>query len=270
LDWDFADYERGARINNQLAAISEITKEDMQVLQLDNKSLHAEHVLPAMLGALKTEGLSEQQRQLVSTLDRWDYFKNGSLTAPTMFDRWWNKTYRGIWSDDLPSGAGFIWPSRTVTSEIIVEEPNSPWIDDVNTEETENLSDIVTKAFMDAVTELEESLGAPGKTWLWGNYQGAQIGHLGRIPGFSREVFTGGGHEAVNAIRGDHGPSWRMIVELAETTEALGIYPGGQSGNPGSPRYDNFVEDWAEGNIYTLQFSPRIGDMKSNHILVLK
>jgi penicillin G amidase len=32
----------------------------------------------------------------------------------------------------------------------------------------------------------------------------------------------------------------------------MGIYPGGQSGNPGSPRYNNFTADWAEGRLYPL------------------
>ncbi len=38
-----------------------------------------------------------------------------------------------------------------------------------------------------------------------------------------------------------------MIVELTDKTEAYGIYPGGQSGNPGSPYYDTFVDRWVAG-----------------------
>ena len=38
-----------------------------------------------------------------------------------------------------------------------------------------------------------------------------------------------------------------MIVQLTDKTEAYGIYPGGQSGNPGSPYYDTFVDKWAAG-----------------------
>jgi penicillin amidase len=43
-----------------------------------------------------------------------------------------------------------------------------------------------------------------------------------------------------------------MIVELTDKTEAWGIYPGGQSGNPGSKFYDNFTNDWAKGNYNRL------------------
>jgi penicillin amidase len=38
-----------------------------------------------------------------------------------------------------------------------------------------------------------------------------------------------------------------MIVEMGPEIKAMGIYPGGQSGNPGSKFYDNFVDKWAVG-----------------------
>jgi penicillin amidase len=45
-----------------------------------------------------------------------------------------------------------------------------------------------------------------------------------------------------------------MIVEMSSPPKALGIYPGGQSGNPGSKYYDNFIDDWAIGNYKELIF----------------
>jgi penicillin amidase len=43
-----------------------------------------------------------------------------------------------------------------------------------------------------------------------------------------------------------------MIVSLTDTTQAYGVYPGGQSGNPGSQYYDSFVDQWAAGKYYPL------------------
>ena len=45
-----------------------------------------------------------------------------------------------------------------------------------------------------------------------------------------------------------------MIVEMTSPPTALGIYPGGQSGNPGSRYYDNFIDDWAKGKYLNLKF----------------
>ena len=62
------------------------------------------------------------------------------------------------------------------------------------------------------------------------------------------------GRNIVNATKHSHGPSWRMIVHLTDKIEAYGVYPGGQSGNPGSKYYDSFVDQWAAGKYYTIWF----------------
>lgn len=67
-------------------------------------------------------------------------------------------------------------------------------------------------------------------------------------------LMMGGGHGIVNATQHDHGPSWKMVVEMTTPTEAYGVYPGGQSGNPGSFYYDNFIDTWTKGEYYKLQF----------------
>jgi penicillin G amidase len=62
----------------------------------------------------------------------------------------------------------------------------------------------------------------------------------------------GGGTNCINAAKQFHGPSWRMVVHLTDKTEAYGVYPGGQSGNPGSPYYDSFIDNWVAGKYYPL------------------
>ena len=43
-----------------------------------------------------------------------------------------------------------------------------------------------------------------------------------------------------------------MVVSSTQQTEAYGVYPGGQNGNPGSKYYDNFIDEWAAGKYYSL------------------
>jgi penicillin amidase len=47
-----------------------------------------------------------------------------------------------------------------------------------------------------------------------------------------------------------------MIVELSSETKAIGVYPGGQSGNPGSRYYDSMIDTWAAGDYYELNYLP--------------
>ena len=66
------------------------------------------------------------------------------------------------------------------------------------------------------------------------------------------KIPVGGWSNVINATTKSHGPSWRMIVHLTSETEAYGVYPGGQSGNPGSIFYDNMVDHWTQGKYYRL------------------
>jgi len=67
-------------------------------------------------------------------------------------------------------------------------------------------------------------------------------------------VDCGGGAGIVNATTERTGPSWRMVVALGPQVRAYGVYPGGQSGNPGSPFYNNLLETWRVGQLDELVF----------------
>jgi penicillin amidase len=43
-----------------------------------------------------------------------------------------------------------------------------------------------------------------------------------------------------------------MLIHLTGETEAYGIYPGGQNGNPGSRFYDDYVDIWVSGKYNRL------------------
>jgi penicillin amidase len=97
----------------------------------------------------------------------------------------------------------------------------------------------------------------------WADYKKTTIQHL--VPNFKAfsvaGVYTGGGSGILNATGSRHGASWRMVVELGSTINAFGIYPGGQSGNPGSRFYDNFIPIWAKGDYVDFGLKKK-GDQK--------
>ena len=50
---------------------------------------------------------------------------------------------------------------------------------------------------------------------------------------------------------------------------AIGIYPGGQSGNPGSEYYDNYINQWNSGEYINLNYTylNNRNTLKGNNIL---
>ena len=138
---------------------------------------------------------------------------------------------------------------------MLKNHPNDAFMDLLETPEKETGYDLFLLSFKEAVTKLE-SFKTEHNGYNWQEYKGAYVGHLLQaLPAFSRfNVPIGGDRNTVNASDTNHGPSWRMIVEMSYPPKALGIYPGGQSGNPGSKYYDNFIDDWAAGNYFNVLF----------------
>jgi len=250
----FAPYYRGARINEWLRTSDNLVPDDFRVIQLDTKNLHAESVLPALLKMLARPPLSEKQKDIFEVLRRWDFFNDAEKVAPTVFDKWWRILYHAIWDDEFGE-PGLTLPGRARTVEMIVGDPDAGWFDDIHTGKVETLPELVRAAFDKACGELRSFLGDMGEAWQWGKYKATSIRHLARIPGLGiKGLITGGDLGIVNATGRHHGPSWRMVVSLGPEVEAWGIYPGGQSGNPGSRHYRDFVDDWLRGELAELLF----------------
>jgi len=252
----YAPYFRGKRINQRLAEMDNVTPEDFRKLQLDTKNLHAESVLPTLLKYVNPKELTEREQKVYEALAQWDFFNEPEKMAPTIFKEWWRRLYTAIWYDEFnPEEMYLRLPSGVRTVQMIIEEPEAKWFDNVNTDEEETLADIILTSFKEEVASLHERLGDMGDAWRWGRYKGTEIRHLARLPGFGSDVLNVGGDRGiVNAITGSHGPSWRMIVQLGPVMKAWGIYPGGQSGNPGSPHYDDFIDHWVHGEVAPLLF----------------
>jgi penicillin G amidase len=256
LGEDFAPYERGRRINDLLRDMNNITSDDFKEMLMDNYSYHAAEILPVMLDEIQRSDLNETEAELLHQLEIWDYWNTGDNIEPSIFHHWWSDLYGSIWNNKYESDYPMRRPARDVTAELIKQEPNSAWFNDVSTEETESLADLVINSFQSAMNRLNNRFGEPGDNWSWGYVNNTNLNHVGQIPGMGAlNVFTDGGAESINAIRGSHGPSWRMIVELdPEGVRGYGVYPGGQSGNPGSRTYTEFIETWRTGELFELLF----------------
>jgi penicillin G amidase len=256
LGESFAPYERGRRINDRLRGMDNITADDFRELLSDTFSYHAYTLLPMLLDAIGTDEYRLQEYNLIELLADWNYKNDRNEIAPTLFRQWWRELYSLIWDNKLNKEYPMRKPARDVTVDLILTNPESVWFNNPETEQIETFYDLAWPAFEKAVERLTDRFGPNPEQWLWGSYNNTNLNHVGRIPGLGvTDLFTDGSNESVNAIWGSHGPSWRMVVELdPEGVRGYGVYPGGQSGNPGSRNYDSFIETWRSGELFELQF----------------
>jgi len=257
LNWNYGDYERGHRINERLARMNHVTPDSLRVLQNDNLGLNAQLMLPRLLGLVQPRQLSEAQQQVYQELGRWNYFYDAQATGPTVFELWYNTLAKRIWEDDFGKATGLEmrYPTRDRTNTLILQEPNSRWVDDTRTPAKETLAELARASFQFATDSLTRKFGPLSTKWAWANQKSTDILHLAQLPGFGHmDLNVGGGSGIVNATTERNGPSWRMVVALGPQVQAYGLFPGGESGNPGSPFYDNMIEPWSKGRLHPLVF----------------
>ncbi|MDX2301354.1 MAG: penicillin acylase family protein [Microscillaceae bacterium] len=252
LHWNFDPYDRGRRINERLERIDSVGVEEMRLLQIDNLGLLAKDILPSMLKYLDKKILKTEAREALSLLQDWDYRYKADLIAPTVFHVWWNSLNDAIWKDEF--GEGMVYPPKDVTQKLVARGDSlSPvkWFDNVQTKPIETLKDLMRQSYDTAIQELRKR-GALGQAWQWAVYRDTKINHIiARFEPFnSPRIQSGGAKGTVNALGPVSGPSWRMVVQLGINPKAFVVYPGGQSGNPGSFYYDNFLQTWSKGELY--------------------
>lgn len=252
------EYFRNRRINQQLAHKERIKPDDMMRLQNDNYNLMAAETLPLMLSYLDETGINDSSEfKSYKLLSKWNYLNEADSISPAIYEVFWKRLYYHIWDEirqypNIPLPA----PKYFATVQLLSAQPEHELMDiDSTKNKVETAADLVRMSFKETITQLNEWQKEHKKTLNWANYKATEVNHLLRIPAFSvANVHTGGNTGIVNATSRNHGPSWRMIVSVDKPMEAYGIYPGGQSGNPGSHFYDNRIQTWAEGKYDTLRF----------------
>ncbi|MFN1834996.1 penicillin acylase family protein [Balneola sp. MJW-20] len=256
LDDDFASYERGRRINDLLRSMNGITKDDMQKMQMDSYNYHAATITKDLLEWVNSDSLNEAEREIYDRMRDWDYKMDADKIAPSVFKRWWSNFYASVLYDEYQKTDALLrYPPRDRFVEVVKYEPEFKFFDNINTVKKETREERALYSFRSTIRGMTEDYGEMGDNWIWGRVIDMDIDHLANIPGMgAQDLSVSGSPESINANNGNAGPSWRMVVEVGPEVKGYGVYPGGPSGNPGSPLYDSMVETWRTGGLFELNF----------------
>ena len=261
-----ASYEtyRNRRINGVLRETEGASVQTMMALQNDNYNLKAAESLGIFLDALDSVEMDADEVEAFNQLVSWDFYNNVDSKGASYYERWWDILYPMIWDEMSSSEIPLPYPTAYTTIKLIKEQPDLSFFDIVSTTAKENAEDILLSSFRKMAMEMAVVVEEDENGVDWSNFKGTYVKHLLNLPAFgSYEIPIGGNHNIVNATSKNHGPSWRMVVELdPKGAKGFGIYPGGQSGNPGSFFYDNYIESWAMGNYLELQLTNEAADIK--------
>ena len=263
---------RNRVINEFLASKENITINDFKSLHNNNLNLKAAELLPYIFDHMEITSLNDEEKQIYSQIQAWDFKNEIDQVGPSIWDTWYDELYDMTWDEFDVEGTALDEPFNYQTIYLLKNRPEHRFMDILDTEKQENSRDLFLKSFKRAAQKLTNWKSKNGN-YYWKDYKATYAGHLLQaLPAFSRfDLPIGGGRSIVNATSENHGPSWRMIVEMSDPPRALGVYPGGQSGNPGSKYYDNMIDDWAAGNYYEMHFiTNQIKDTKNMTTLTIK
>ncbi len=239
---------RNRRIYEKLESMQNIEIQDMMDLQQDIFNKKAELSLPKMLNRLDSNTLSGKSVEVYQTLKNWDYLTSLSKAAPAYYEIWWKKLNTMLW-DEFTNDTIPLRRPEAINTIRFLDTENFAFADVKRTPQKENLDDLLRKSFtsmLDSIRIWEEK---EDQQISWGGLKSTAIQHLLKIPSFSiMDAGVGGYSNIINANSENHGASIRIIVQMGNPVKGWVIYPGGQSGTPGSKYYDNLVEPWAKGD----------------------
>ncbi|MEX0592123.1 MAG: penicillin acylase family protein [Nitriliruptoraceae bacterium] len=276
---------RSQRILELLGDRDDFTLDDLAAVQLDRFNANAVDLVPALL-AIDDQGV-RGVAAIQQALGSWDYFDDRDAAGAAAFNATWRHLLALTFHDELPpwaqpSGSARWW--QVVRT--LLDQPRSPWWDDLTTLETETRDDMLLAAMAEAYTDLAGRFGSDPGAWRWGAMHTLDLQHatfgssgIGVIEWmFNRgPLETDGGSDVVNAIGWDAAegyevsrvPSMRMLVDLSDPDQGLWINLTGQSGRPFTRHYTDQAEHWRLGEYLPMVTSDAATRLTAHNRLTL-
>ncbi len=259
---------RGTAISEKLDKMQNIRTDDMKQLLYDYHNVEARYVRPVLLQHIKTDELDDNEKKHLTAFRNWDLNATPESTGQTIYQCWVDTLNKVIFADEMQqSFPSAPMPRLETMIELLIKDSTSHFYDQMHTPTVETRADAITNAFKRACVRLNTA--EKEGVLEWAKFKKPTIYHLLKeaVPALAHEnLHVGGYNNTINAMTKSHGPSWRMIVELGKETEAYGVYPAGQNGNPGSRFYDDFIETWERGDLYRLWFMKSTSDKTDSRV----
>ncbi len=250
---EFSTYNepyRAKRIRERILERPKHDAQSMASIQADTLSIPARDLLPSLL-TLRPQSLAALRLQ--TAVRGWDLRADLRSTGATAFAFYYNELTRII--EDETGIAHFNEPVLIIPG----LRDNSSYCDDVRTPAKESCAAFMSAALERGAAKLEAKLGSDPVAWNWERLHVAQFNALlGTAPiigpMLNRQIPTSGSILTVNVGNYDQdsfvqktGPSYREILDFDALDASRFIHPMGQSGDPLSRHYDDFLRTWRDG-----------------------
>ena len=274
------------RIREMLTANELYDIDDFKRMITDRQSDYAKKLTRLLLNTLqKTDEMNELEREVYDNLSVWDYDMSPDSFIPTFFEYYWKNLADTLLKDDMGEiYKEFHGGTRNYYLLMVITGKHNLYIDNIYTEEEENLEDMLLAAYHSTVSEMKELYSLDTGEWKWGDIHKFTALHpLGSIDILDRlfrlnegpyrvggsfhtvSPYSYGPHFVIN-----HGASHRHIYNTADWDESYTVIPTGISGVPSSEFYCSQTKTYCNDGFYKDHFSEIAVMQATKYILTLK
>ncbi|MDP6646009.1 MAG: penicillin acylase family protein [Rhodospirillales bacterium] len=260
LSRDWAAPYRARRIKQMLRGGGPFTVDRAKRMQADKVSLMARDLVGPM-----TEFQTDDARlkRVVRLLRAWDGRMHRSRPEPLIFSAWLRAFNKSVYADELGGDFRQYWRLRPrFIRQVLTVRPQ--WCDRRGTPVTETCPELLSSSLIETLDHLAKLFGSDDIAgWRWGEVHQARFEHMlfRGIPAISwltdLKIPSDGGDYTVSrgatrpASEGSphahiHGAGYRAIYDLKSPGNSRYVIATGQSGNPLSVHYRDFLKRWRD------------------------
>jgi penicillin amidase len=277
IGYEFAAPYRHQRLRQLLASHDRWDLKSIQALQHDVMSLPG----LALARLLKAAGPPEKDLEpYARLLFDWDGRLTADAKAGPLLALWLKELEENFYAPHVPASAKAALMSLSGLPVMLqaLEKPDPHWL---GPDAAAGRVRLLRTTFARAVGRLK-ALPAPARQ-RWGALHQVTFRHpLANLgPAYARAfnlgpLERGGDGSTPNNTRYDatfqqmHGATYRQLFDLADWDRGLATSAPGQSGQPGSPHYDDLLPLWGRAEYFPLAFSRARVEQVTRHRLRLK
>ncbi len=261
---------RLARLEEYFASRARLSLEDCAAMQTDVTCVPARLLLPHLRAC---ESQDADVRQMLQLLEGWDAVLAADSTAAAVYEAARAHLVKGLLEPVLGAelsadllGKGFnpvLFPDHEFYGNDmqavlrILDDPQSWWLAQAGGKQA-----LIERALREGAAYLRAELGPDPTEWRWGRLHTITFAHAMGIQKPLDEVFNRGplpvggdtdtpwqaawapGEPFENKL---WAPSMRHLFDMGDLTRCQLVLPIGQSGQLGSPHYDDMLPRWLGG-----------------------
>jgi penicillin amidase len=275
LGGEWTEPYRAQRIIDLLTRKTAVKPDDFAMMQSDTVSLHAQALLPVLLGRIHPADTRDQQA--VAILRQWNGDSRGDSAAAAIFQAWYFELVPALVLDKLGPQLTASYQELDRSSYVsrfvahTFAAADNPWCDEEQTQARRSCDDRVLAALHAGLDKLSSRLGSDLSRWRWDDVHTAVFAHttLDTVPALGRLLRRtaphGGDWSTLNVgpvfaprpFEQHSVPGYRQIIDLSPANDSRFLEAVGQSGNVFSPHYDDALRAWSMGRYRSMQMERR-------------